>query len=190
MSDTDGAGQFTTAVPSPPETYSAEYLERELNEIKSNINELAQAVWILTYGTAVGDRTAPGGTAKTANYDIDPVDDNGFRFSNIGATVDVYFQLPPAVTTVELEFTVDAAYDIFLQPASGERHQLSTVGEAMKLTDIGSLVRLGCTYEGIWRIIRQIGTAAIYTNTTYPYLLQHPDYSPVLHPDGAPVEGL
>jgi hypothetical protein len=162
MADTDTIGQFSTCVPPAPSWYDAEYLERELNEIKANINTLAQAVWLLTYGTAVADRTNPGVTEKTVPYTVAPLTDAGFRFSNLGATAVVSFFLPPATTDQEYEFSRDANFDILVVPQVGERHLLGTASQAMRITTLGDLVRLGCADTGIWRILRLVGSTPAY----------------------------
>ena len=132
MADTDTLGQFTTCVPPVPEEYDPVYLEQILNEIMSNLNMLAQAVWLETYGTAIGDRTPPGATTKSADYTIVEEDDNGVRFSNADATLHIVFSMPAATTDLEFEFSIDSDYDIYLEPASGEKFQLGDTDDLMK----------------------------------------------------------
>jgi len=161
----DSLGRFTTTVPPPPAEYDALWIESELNEIKLALNQIAQAVWLMTAGTATGDRTEPGATATTDDYAIVETTDIGKRFSNTGATKHIAFQLQAATTDQEFEFAVDAAYDIYLVPATGEKFQLGSANELMKLTGEGTLVRIGCTTAGVWRILRSEGTTPTYTDS-------------------------
>lgn len=184
MPDTDVIGQFTTIVPPVPAEYDPVYLETVLNEIKSNINVMAQAVWLLTYGTAIGDRTSPGATAKTADYPIVATTDNGLRFSNLGATARVIFSLPAATTDVEFEFLKAASYDFELKPYSTNYFRLSAIGYLLQIVAVGDVVRIGCIEDGIWDVIRRIGTAPVYAG----YLLLNEDGTPILTEDGNLIE--
>lgn len=182
MADNDRLGQFVRAVPPVPRTYDPVWFEQVLNEILANLNLMAQAVWLLTDGKAVGDRTNSGASQVDENQTIDGDTQNGYRFSNANATQHLVHQLPAATTERELEFSIDSAYDVYLVPASGERFQLGTADQLMKLTGQGTLVRIGCTTAGVWRILRLIGTTP-----TYSAALRYTDGTVIHYTNGAPM---
>ena len=185
MSDTDALGQFTTSVPAPPPYYDPEYLERELNEIKKDINEIAQAVWVETDGRAVADRTEPGATDTTVPYAIDDEMDLGKRFTNVGATGPVSFQLPASSTVQEYEFVCDVSYPMYIWPQSDETHLGQTDGYALKIAAARDLVRVGCIVAGTWPVLSQLGS-----DPTYISFIPDADGDPLLDAAGYPIPGV
>ena len=123
----------------------------------------------------------PGAVLKTTYTEVTSLN-NGERFSNKGSSGAVTFQLCPATTELEFEFARDEDYPVYLCPVSGERHLLSVVNASMELTALGDLVKIGCTSDGVWRILRVVGTAPAYAQ----YLLAE-DGSVLLAETGAPL---
>jgi len=129
-------------------------------------------------------QTEPGARPVEDSSTIDD-EQNGERFSNYGATGPITFQMPPAVPGLEYEFSVDANYAIYIAPAPTERHLLGVANQAIVISAVGDIIRLGCVVAGIWRIIRIVG------GSTMTYTSYIPDATglPIPSADGSPILG-
>lgn len=129
-------------------------------------------------------QTEPGAKTETDSSTISD-EQNGIRFTNYGATGPVTYQLPAAVPGLEYEFSVDSNYAIYIAPAVGERHLLGDVNQAITISAVGDILRLGCVVAGVWRIIRIVG------GSTMAYTTYVPDaYGlPIPSADGSPILG-